>query len=307
MGDSLKVTFDSYLASSTASLGDVATPGGAPPPVQAAALYVERGGLDIQSPATTTTPLIRRHGWRAQCLQGHMLEYESLSGHRGTLPSVQCDVCQRTIEVKEDRWSCVPCNYDICRICAAMPAAHINAASPATGIGSFSPAASTTPPFPSTIPCRLCPACIDPKFPSIKRQRLPHGCGFSCKVWQPSHEKPWCSYCEPPSKAAVGKCRLRRGLPVSSNEAGGSSCAGHAANTLDVPTTPSLGASTPTSLPTSEPAAPAPPPRPKQLKDLPELAYERLVDGDAGVLLVVCTVIAPCITSPMVGVSSTRH
>ena len=52
-----------------------------------------------------------------------------------------------------------------------------------------------------------CAACVDPPFSAAKRSRLPAGCAFSCKVWQPGHEKPWCSNCEHPAKGSVGKCR----------------------------------------------------------------------------------------------------
>ena len=289
MGDAHKAAFDAFLASSTA-LAHKPTGAGVP-----AALYVDRG--DFSAPATArSTPgapaSLHKQGCVLACTHGHGLAYERARSHSASLQALKCDACQGVIATADGRWSCALCDYDVCEACAGSSRVD----SPSV------PGPPTSLPddvgaLPKSLPCGRCSACASPSFSATKRAKLPHGCALSCKTWWPARERPWCTVCDRGVRSSLHRCQLRRSALTRSTGAVDGSPAlpesGSAARTTEVEETSSSGGAIAVTPPADSPSTAGPtPPRPKQLNDLPEMATERLIAGDANVLLVVCTVSA---------------
>jgi len=236
------------------------------------ALYVDRGNYQGGAAAAPSAQKSRL----THCPEGHTLNLCRIRAKQGRLEPVRCDAvavpqCPRDIGVDELRWRCgAGCDYDVCSTC------HSSLLAPTAGPASDR---AQTHSLPSALPCGLCDMCVRPSAQNAnKRQKLAHGCNFSCRVIYSAPEDKasrWCSMCN--NRAAVSKCKLRQRIMASSaaDGAGGQQQGGghQGGRGADRDAVEGGAASTP----------------PQRLEDLHPSRDEARIAFDATVLLVVCT------------------
>lgn len=236
------------------------------------ALYVDRGdyrGGGAEAPATAAARL-------THCPEGHILKLCRVRAKAGRLEPARCDAvavpqCPRDIGVEELRWRCgAGCDYDVCGTCRSSLRAP--KACPA-------PDRAQTRSPPEALPCGLCDTCTRPSAQhASKRQKLAHGCNFSCRVVYsaPEDKALMCNMCN--SRAAVPRCKLRERILASTTadgDSGGQQQGGghHGGRGADRDAVEGGTTSTP----------------PQRLEDLDQSRDEARIAFDATVLVVVCT------------------
>ena len=223
----------------------------------------------------------------------------ALSDVRHHQRDARCDrpSCHRNIEPDDRRWHCTRpgCEWDTCLACACQLTTQ--------------PVADAQPSGqPRHLPCGMCPACTDPTYSAARKQALPFGCAYNCRIWPKDPEHPdFCRSCK--GRKGAARCEQRKALDAEPSAGDGSpsmtvratrtvSAVDAASSTSEPLPVRSLaspeGGTVAASTSAGREAAKAPtPPKPqRRLEDLPLHAHERAIAEDASVRIVACTVSA---------------
>ena len=243
--------------------------------VIAGALYVDRGGGPDSdggggggaTTAATTVAAVRPPV--GVCAMGHGLKHYTFRQKGGALPELHCDVCSAAVGAADGRWSCVPCDFDVCEAC--------------TRGSTVQPSSVEASPLPQSLPCGICAGCTGVVRSVVMQSR---GCIFSCRVWPGSGgggdgDVPWCqshpcSACTTGSKRSLGHCLLRQHVQ------GRQTPSVPAAQAVATPPVATRGAEVEGGAVCGEEGVAA---APKQLGDLPATAPERRIANDSTLLL----------------------